>query len=136
MFISIFNKKNDIKFKKNKNIKMPEIYQDWTPVNIGNCAHKNKIHEQNNHSKNIKLEINDGEMPPKLIQYTHDMIVTLQQARKAKNVTQGGLAKQLNMDSKIIQDIENNKCPYNRKLYCLIMRKLGVNTETLKPILI
>ena len=46
------------------------------------------------------------------------------------------LAKQLNIDVKIINDIEAKKSPYNKKLYCSIMRKLGVDSNTLKDILI
>ena len=41
------------------------------------------------------------------------------------------LAKKLNIQPSYIQDIENNKSQYNRKLYMTLMRTLGGNTKDL-----
>jgi ribosome-binding protein aMBF1 (putative translation factor) len=113
-----------------------EIHQDWKPVVIHNRNFK-KAQTQSNSNPKPKVNYNDGEEDmPKRQEYSPQMIVAMQDARKAKNLTQSELAKQLNIDVKIIADIEAKKSAYNRKLYTSIMRKLGVDTKSLKEILI
>lgn len=113
-----------------------EIHQDWETVVIHNKNFK-KTQNQNQSKPKPKVNLNDGEEDmPKRQEYTPQMIVTMQEARKAKNLTQIELAKQLNIDVKVIADIEAKKSAYNRKLYTSIMRKLGVDTKSLKEILI
>lgn len=113
-----------------------EIHQDWEPVVIHNKNFK-KTQNQHESKPKPKINYNDGEEDmPKRQEYTPQMIVAMQEARKAKNLTQSDLAKQLNFDVKIIADIESKKSAYNRKLYTSIMRKLGVDTKSLKDILI
>jgi len=109
------------------------IYQDWTPVNIGNGKNKHlKNNSNNNNSKKLSELEKDDEMPPKMQYWTPELIVALQQARMAKGLSQVELAKKLNIQPSYIQDIENNKSQYNRKLYLTLMRTLGVNTKDLK----
>lgn len=113
------------------------IYQDWEPVVIHN---KKYIANKNNNNNKPKPKINyadgDTEMP-KRIEYTPEMIIAMQEARKANNnISQSELAKKLNMPVKIINEIESRTSPYNRKLYTSIMRKLGVDTKSLIDILI
>lgn len=111
-----------------------EIHQDWEPVVIHN---RNFKKTQDQSKPKPKVNYNDGEEDmPKRQEYSPQMIVAMQDARKAKNLTQSELAKQLNIDVKVIADIEAKKSAYNRKLYTSIMRKLGVDTKSLKEILI
>ena len=116
---------------------MTGIYQDWNTVVIHNKSYKNKIENNNNNCQKPKIDYSDGEKDmPKRIEYTNELTTAMQNARKAKSLSQSDLAKQLNIDVKIINDIEAKKSPYNRKLYCSIMKKLGIDTKTLKDILI
>ncbi len=108
------------------------IYQDWTPVTIGNGKNNNKNKTSTKTSNNKKLETNEDDMPPKMQFWSNELITALQQARNAKGLTQTELAKKLNIQPSYIQDIENNKSQYNRKLYVTIMRTLGVNIKELK----
>jgi ribosome-binding protein aMBF1 (putative translation factor) len=109
------------------------IYQDWTPVTIGNGGNKKKTNTgiSNVNKKLNELENND-DMPPKIQHWTPELINALQQARMAKGLSQVELAKKLNIQPSYVQDIENNKSQYNRKLYLTLMRTLGVNTKELK----
>jgi len=111
-----------------------EIHQDWEPVVIHNRNFK-KAQISNQPKPKVDYSQGDEEMP-KRIEYTPQMIMAMQDARKTKNLTQSDLAKQLNIDVKIISDIESKKSAYNRKLYTSIMRKLGIDTKSLKEILI
>lgn len=117
---------------------MPAIHQDWDPVVIHSKAFcKSQSHSQSNNPKpKIKYDENGDEVIPKRVEYTPSQINALQEARKLKNLTQADLAKQLNIDVKIINDIEARKSPYNRKLYSSLMRKLGVDMKSLKDLLI
>ena len=113
-----------------------QIYQDWEPVVIHNKNFKKTGYHLNTNTK-PKIDYNDGEEDmPKRQEYSSQMINAMKQARNAKNLTQSELAKQLNIDVKIIADIEGNKSAYNKKLYTSIMRKLGIDTKSLKDILI
>ena len=104
---------------------MPEIYQDWEPVVLT----KNK---SSNKTPIIKpKEEDDGDIPEKLKTYSKELSIAMQNARKAKNITQADLAKQLNIKTSIINDIECGKALYNRKTYSTIMRRLGVDIKTL-----
>jgi ribosome-binding protein aMBF1 (putative translation factor) len=115
---------------------MSGIYQDWEPVVIHN---KKFIANKNNDNNKPKPKINynkgDEEMP-KRIEYTPEMINALQAARTANKLSQADLAKKLNMQVKIINDIESRTSQYNRQLYTNIMKKLGVDIKSLKDILI
>ena len=108
------------------------IYQDWTPVTIGNGKNNNKNKTNTKTSNNKKLETNEDDMPPKMQFWSSELITALQQARNAKGLTQTELAKKLNIQPSYIQDIENNKSQYNRKLYVTIMRTVGVNIKEIK----
>lgn len=117
---------------------MTSIYQDWEPVVIHNKNYNKTKNNTNNNNQKPKVlyDENGDETTPKRIEYTPAMISALQDARKLKNLTQSDLAKQLNIDVKIINDIEARKSAYNRKLYSSLMRKLGVDMKSLKDILI
>jgi len=110
------------------------IYQDWDDVKIGN-GNKNKQKTKevnpNNTAKAKEIRKIDEEtgMMPKIIYAPHELIVILQTARIAKGLSQKDLAKNLNMDVSIIANIEANKSPFNKNLYCKIVRSLGVNTR-------
>lgn len=112
------------------------IYQDWDDVNIGN-GNKNKQKPREINPNNTakareikKIEEETG-MMPKIVSIPQELIVLLQTARTAKGLTQKDLAKQLNMDVSVIANIEANKSPFNKNLYCKIVRHLGVNTKGL-----
>lgn len=112
-------------------------FQDWEPVVIRSLKKKQENNKKISQAppKPKIVEDEDG-MLPKQKQYTHQMIVALQTARTGKKLSQSDLAKRLNLDTKIIQDIEGNKTPYNRKLFISIMRNLGVDKKSLDEILI
>jgi ribosome-binding protein aMBF1 (putative translation factor) len=123
-------KKNDflfyiIKIKKKKMY----IYQDWEEVKIGNG--KNKKINNNNHNNTKKKEENEDDMPEKLKKYPLELIKSLQEARKMKNLTQVDLAKRMNLPATTIRDIENNTAPYNRGLIRRIFLNLNVDLKTL-----
>jgi ribosome-binding protein aMBF1 (putative translation factor) len=102
------------------------IYQDWTPVNIGNGKLKNKQIP----NKPKPKEEYDG-TPPTVLYWTTELIIALQQLRQAKAINQKDLAKQMNIPVSYISDIEANKSPYNPKLYKRIYNFLGGDTKTL-----
>ncbi len=99
------------------------IYQDWEPVNIGNNRSAKK-QQQLSSQKPKREEEYDG-TPPKVLSWTTELIVSLQQLRQTKGISQKDLAKQLNIPASVINDIEANKCPYNPTLYKKIYRYLG-----------
>jgi ribosome-binding protein aMBF1 (putative translation factor) len=104
------------------------IYQDWTPVNIGN---KSKIKRSLSQAPpKVKVDEYDG-TPPIILYWTTDLIIALQQLRQAKGYNQKDLAKKMNLPSSIINDIEANKCPYNPILYKKIFRYLGGDPSSL-----
>lgn len=112
------------------------IYQDWDAVNIGNGSKsKLKAKEVNPNNTAKAKEIRQIEeetgMMPKIVYTPPELINILQEARKAKNLTQKDLAKKLNLDASIIANMEANKSPFNKNLYCRIVRSLGVDTKTL-----
>lgn len=103
------------------------IYQDWTPVDIG----YKKSPKQINSSKPKKVENVDDGTPPVVLYWTTELILALQQLRQVKNISQKDLAKKLNLPSTTIGDIEANKCVYNPLLYKKIYRFLGGDPSTL-----
>ncbi len=107
---------------------MPEIYQDWEPVILT----KNKTKANKTVNLNPKPnDDNDGDIPKKLNTYTKELSILMQNARQNKNLTQTELAKKLNIQTSIINDIECGKAIYNKKTYSTIMRHLGVNVKPL-----
>ena len=104
------------------------IYQDWTPVDIGKKSNKSNLKSQA--SIKSKVEDYDG-TPPTILYWTTDLIIALQQLRQAKGFSQKDLAKQMNLQSSVINDIEANKCPYNPQLYKKIFRFMGGDPSTL-----
>jgi ribosome-binding protein aMBF1 (putative translation factor) len=110
------------------------VYQDWNTVTIGNGNANGNKKKVNNTTVQYKkpnpLDSNE-DMPPKIQCWTHELITALQQARQAKNLKQSDLAKQLSIPVHVIQGIENNTSPYDKKSYSNIMRKLGVDLKTI-----
>jgi ribosome-binding protein aMBF1 (putative translation factor) len=105
------------------------IYQDWTPVDIGNKKIYNK--QQSLQQKLPKKEEDYDGTPPKVLYWTTELIVALQQLRQLKGFNQKELAKRMNIPSCVINDIEANKTPYNPTLYKKIYRYLGGDPSTL-----
>ena len=66
----------------------------------------------------------DEDLPE--LKYIGELGKKFQQARSAKGLTQKDLAKQLNMDVKVYQEIESGKAVYNGQVVGKIKRKLGV----------
>lgn len=102
------------------------IYQDWEPVVLRKPA---KIIYTNNSKQ--KEEVDDGDMPKKINTYNKELSIAMQNARTAKNYKQSDLAKKLNIQTSIINDIECGKAIYNRQTYSKIMRFLGVDIKSL-----
>ncbi len=105
---------------------MSKNYQDWEPVVL--------TKSKKNNSVNINpkpKEDDNGDIPEKLKTYSKELSIAMQNARKAKNLTQIELAKKLNIQSSIINDIECGKAIYNKKTYSTIMRHLGIDVKTL-----
>ena len=84
------------------------IYQDWTPVNIGNGKNKKAILKKQ--SQALPVKIDENEDPPKFVPFSQKLL-----------------------DELAIQDLESGKCDFNSKraksLYVAIMKKLGVKTN-------
>jgi len=104
------------------------IYQDWTPVDIGNKSLNKKPSFT---SQKAKKEAEYDGTPPTVLYWTQELIVSLQQLRMAKNISQKELARQLNLPSSTITDIESNKSVYNPTLYRKIYKYLGGNPSSL-----
>lgn len=113
------------------NIKM-SIRQDWEPVIIGNCKNK-KIN--NNNKRNEIDEEEEGGMTKKVQKFTIKQIDALKEARILQKISQKDLAKKLNIDSKIIQDIEQNNISINKILYRKIMKVLKIDDKTITSLL-
>jgi ribosome-binding protein aMBF1 (putative translation factor) len=102
------------------------IYQDWEPVVL------RKPKKQIQTPPKPKPEINGGDMPEeKLKKYTIEMSNALATARQAKNMTQKELAKNFNMPTALIANIENGSGIYNKKLLSHLLRSLGVDVKPL-----
>jgi len=102
------------------------VFQDWTPVDIG----KGKSIKNYHPTPHKPEEEYDG-TPPKVLYWTTELIIALQQLRQAKNVSQKDLAKRMNLPATTINDIEANKCPYNPQLYKKVFRFLGGDPSSL-----
>ncbi len=103
-------------------------YQDWTPVTIT----RKKKGTANTAPKNPKPATEVEEEPPKIQKFPFELIKNLMEARNTKNLTQDALAKQLMINTSIIQNLEGNKFDYNsnnKKLYVTVMRRLGVSIK-------
>jgi len=105
-------------------------YQDWTPVTIT----KKKKGSAHTAPKTPKpsSETTEEEEPPKIQKFLFELIKNLMEARNTKNLTQDALAKQLMINTSIIQNLEGNRFDYNsnnKKLYVTVMRKLGVSIK-------
>ena len=59
----------------------------------------------------------------------HHICMQLSTARTAKKIKQGDLAKKLNIDVKIIKDIENNKYKKDMALAQRIAQALGIKLK-------
>jgi ribosome-binding protein aMBF1 (putative translation factor) len=107
------------------------IYQDWTPVNIGNG--KNKKAFLKKQSQALPVKTDENEDPPKFVPFSQKLLDELAEARRVKELKQSDIAKQLMIKPQEIQDLESGKCDFNSKraksLYVAIMKKLGVNTN-------
>jgi len=104
-----------------------DVYDERT-FTIGNK--KPQVHNKSTTSlKSIKKQEEEDEtgMPAKQQTFTAKMIEDLKNARNIKGLSQSELAKKLNIQTSVIQDLERNVLPYNKKLYNTIMRILGVN---------
>lgn len=107
------------------------IYQDWTPVNVGKSGKMiKKDYSKEKKEKKEKKEEEEEEMPKK-IEWPIELRLALQQLRNLKKISQTELAKQLNLPSTIISDIEGNKIKYNANLFKKIYRYLGGDTKEL-----
>jgi ribosome-binding protein aMBF1 (putative translation factor) len=115
------------------NIKM-SIRQDWEPVIISNGKNK-KINNNNNNKRNEIDEEEEGGMTKKVQKFTIKQIDALKEARILQKISQKDLAKKLNIDSKIIQDIEQNNIPFNKLLYRNIMKVLKIDDKTITSLL-
>jgi len=113
------------------NIKM-SIIQDWEPVIIGNGKNKKT---NNNIKQNEIDDEEEGGMTKKVQKFTIKQIDALKEARILQKISQKDLAKKLNIESKIIQDIEQNNIPFNKILYRKIMKVLKIDDKTITSLL-
>jgi ribosome-binding protein aMBF1 (putative translation factor) len=105
-------------------------YQDWTPVTITR-KQKGSSYTAPKTPKPVTEATEEDEMP-KSQKFPYELLKKLMEARNSKNLTQGALAKQLMINTSIIQDLECNRFDYNsnnKKLYVTVMRKLGVSIK-------
>ena len=104
-------------------------YQDCTPVTI---TRKQKGSSHTAPKTPKSLSETTEEEPPKIQKFPFELIKNLMEARNTKNLTQDALAKQLMINTSIIQNLEGNRFDYNsnnKKLYVTVMRKLGVSIK-------
>lgn len=104
-------------------------YQDWTPVTI---SRKKKGTAFTAPKTPRPPQTEEDDEPPKIQKFPFELIKNLMDARNAKNITQDALAKQLMINTSIIQNLEGNRFDYNsnnKKLYVTVMRKLGVSIK-------
>ena len=105
-------------------------YQDWTPVTI--TRKKKGTAYTAPKTPKPPSEPTEEDEPPKIQKFPFELIKNLMEARNTKNLTQDALAKQLMINTSIIQNLEGNRYDYNsnnKKLYVTVMRKLGVSIK-------
>jgi len=105
-------------------------YQDWTPVTITR-KQKGSAYTAPKTPKPVTEATEEDDMP-KSQKFPYELLKNLMEARNSKSLTQGALAKQLMINTSIIQDLESNRFDYNsnnKKLYVTVMRKLGVSIK-------
>ena len=101
--------------------------QDWTPVNAGRgAAHYPKAHNPKVHSKDMNKDADaDADELPRLKIGSLEVGKAIEQARIAKKFTQKDLAKAVNKDVQLIQQIESGKVPLDNSLKMKLQKKLG-----------
>jgi len=103
------------------------IYQDWTPVVIGNGGAKKRAQTIQSQKPRI---VEDEELPV-MVKWTTELVEALKQLRQAKGITQIELAKKMNLPVNTFRDIENYSSSYNPNLYKKAYRLLGGDPKTL-----
>jgi ribosome-binding protein aMBF1 (putative translation factor) len=103
--------------------------QDWVPVNAGRGAHYSKAHDPKAHnpkvhSKDMDKDADADELP-RLKIGSLEVGKAIEQARIAKKFTQKDLAKAVNKDVQLIQQIESGKVPLDNSLKMKLQKKLG-----------
>lgn len=108
-------------------------HQNWTPVILSN---PNKV--KNNQpttivdrrdikQNTIKTDAEGDVIGVKKVSKT--MANELVKARTSKNLTQIQLAKQCNLDSKVVGENERGGCLYNAQTWNKLCKELGVKIE-------
>lgn len=116
---------------------MASIYQDWNEVKIGNGDKKKQQSKDVNPYNTAKARaIRDIEeetsMMPKLVSTPQELINVLKTTREAKGLTQQMLAQKLSMNVSIVSNFEANKTPFNKTLFCKMLRVMGASTKDIK----
>ena len=113
---------------------MTSIYQDWNEVSIGNGGKKKQQSKEVNPYNTAKARAireveEETSMMPKLVSTPQELIIILKQTREAKGLTQQDLAQKLSMNVSIVNNFEAGKTPFNKNLYCKMLRVMGGNTK-------
>lgn len=96
---------NNINRQKNKILHAPTSQQIW------------KVEQ--------KIDDEHSSSPIKLV--PKDVAQTIMKARVANKMTQASLAKKLNLQERIIKDIESGKAVYNKNLIAQVKKALNLN---------
>jgi len=103
--------------------------QDWTPMILNNTQNTQKQNSKVLNTKNVTTDTETNADDKKIELLPHHICMQLSTARTAKKIKQGDLAKKLNIDVKIIKDIENNKYKKDMALAQRIAQTLGIKLK-------
>ncbi len=108
-------------------------HQNWTPVILTN---PNKVKKNQpttivdrKDSKQNTIKTNEEGDVVGVKKVSKAMANELVKARTSKNLTQVQLAKQCNLESKVVSENERGGCLYNAQVWNKLCKELGVKIE-------
>jgi ribosome-binding protein aMBF1 (putative translation factor) len=108
-------------------------HQDWKTVVISNPNIKKKNQPvaivERKESKQNAIKMNEEGDIIGVKKVSKEMANELTKARISKNLTQVQLAKQCNLDTKVINENEKGGCLYNAQIWNKLCKELGVKIE-------
>lgn len=112
--------------KLSKELENNLLHQDWKTIIVNTKKSKSKVSKEENSKENnykvkkvniekkLDKKINEGNV--KHDKYSLEFIKNLKNYRSSNNLTQKQLAQKLNINQKLISDIESNKGLYDPKI--------------------
>ena len=112
---------------RNKNVKKAKEQKE---IRKGNCESQQRRGNCETADKNRKLDV--AEEAEKHNRVTREQGLMIQNARKAKGLTQKQLANQIGEKSDVITQYENGKAIINNKIITKLERKLNIKLRNKK----